>query len=72
MGTFRVIRNQSSSIVENAYEILSILSTFVIHGLPSFGGQGANLQFGHLFNQEWAVIDAERKATMASVEITTK
>jgi hypothetical protein len=50
MGTFRVIRNLSSSTKKNAFEILSILSTFVTHGLLSFRGHGANLQFGHLFN----------------------
>lgn len=43
MGTFRVIRNQSSSTAKNASEIMSIPSTFVIHGLPSSRGQGANL-----------------------------
>jgi hypothetical protein len=50
MGTFRVIRNQPSSIVKNTYEILSIPSTFVTHGSPNFGGQSVNLQFGHLFS----------------------
>jgi hypothetical protein len=50
MGTFKVIRNLRSFTKKNAFEILSILSTFVTHGLPSFRGHGANLQFGHLFN----------------------
>jgi len=43
MGTFRVIWNQLGSIVKNAFEILSIPSTYVLHGLFSFGGQGVNL-----------------------------
>jgi hypothetical protein len=34
-------------------------------------GQDANLQFGHLFNQELVVINVEHKATMAYVEVAT-
>ncbi len=50
MGTFKVIRNQLGSTTKNAFEIMSIPSTFVTHGLPSFGGHSVNLQFEHLFS----------------------
>jgi hypothetical protein len=37
--------------------------------MDNSGGQDANLQFGHLFNQELTIIDVKHKATMAYVEV---
>jgi hypothetical protein len=51
-GEFRVIKNQLGFTIENASKIMSIPSTFVIHGLPTSRSQNVNLQFGHLFNYE--------------------
>jgi hypothetical protein len=49
-GEFNVIKNQLGFTTKNASKIISIPSNFIIHGLPSFGCQDVNIQFGHLFN----------------------